>query len=307
MIMLRKSPLKLRFQKSTPLFLEIDMSKKHIVFALLILIALLVTACAPPTGLNTAAPPADKGELVLATTTSTYDSGLLDAILPDFENKTGIEVRVLAVGTGQALALGAAGDADVLLVHAREREDQFVAEGNAPYRRDVMYNDFVIIGPADDPAGIKGTGTAADAFAQIAAAQAPFVSRGDDSGTHIKEQKIWKMAGIEPAGDWYQSAGQGMGAVLNIANEQQAYTMSDRSTYLARLAEGLDLEIMVEEDPPLFNPYGVLPVNPELAEGINADGALAFVDWITSEDTQTLIAEFGIETYGKPLFFPNAQ
>ena len=305
--MLNKSPRKLRFQKSAPLFLEIDMSKKHIAFALLVLVALFITACAPPTGLDPAALPADKGELVLATTTSTYDSGLLDAILPDFENKTGYKVSVLAVGTGQALALGAAGDADVLLVHAREREDQFVADGNAPYRRDVMYNDFVIIGPTDDPAGIKGMETAAGAFAQIAASQAPFVSRGDDSGTHIKEQKIWKMAGIEPGGDWYQSAGQGMGAVLNIANEQQAYTMSDRSTYLARLAQGLELDIMVEEDPPLFNPYGVLPINPESAEGINADGALAFVDWITSEDTQALIAEFGIETYGKPLFFPNAE
>ncbi len=305
--MLNKSPRKPRFQKLSSFFLEIDMSKKHIAFALLVLVILFVTACAPPTGLDASAAPADEGELVLATTTSTYDSGLLDAILPDFENKTGYKVSVLAVGTGQALALGAAGDADVLLVHAREREDQFVADGNAPYRRDVMYNDFVIIGPADDPAGIKGMKTAADAFAQLAKPQSLFVSRGDDSGTHIKEQKIWQMAGIEPGGDWYQSAGQGMGAVLNIANEQQAYTMSDRSTYLARLAEGLELVIMVEEDPSLFNPYGVLPINPELATGINADGALAFVDWITSEGAQTLIAEFGIETYGKPLFFPNAQ
>ena len=294
-------------REGSAFFLISDMSKKHIAFLLLALITLFLTACAPPTGLDTPDQPAGKGELVLATTTSTYDSGLLDAILPDFERKTGYKVSVLAVGTGQALALGAAGDADVLLVHAREREDQFVAEGNAPFRRDVMYNDFVIIGPADDPAGIRGMDSVVAAFARIAAAQARFISRGDDSGTHIKEQKIWKRAGIEPAGDWYQSAGQGMGAVLNIANEQQAYTMSDRGTYLARLAEGLDLEIMIEEDPPLFNPYGVLPVNPELAEGVNVEGALAFVDWITGEDAQKLIGEYGIETYGKPLFFPNAR
>jgi tungstate transport system substrate-binding protein len=294
-------------RKRRAFFLTSGMSRKHIAFLLLALITLFVAACESPTGLNALDQPADKGELVLATTTSTYDSGLLDAILPDFESKTGYKVSVLAVGTGQALALGAAGDADVLLVHAREREDQFVADGNAPFRRDVMYNDFVIIGPANDPAGIRGMETAAAAFAQIAASEAPFVSRGDDSGTHIKEQKFWKLAGVEPAGDWYQSAGQGMGAVLTIANEQQAYTMSDRSTYLSRLAEGLDLEIMVEGDPSLFNPYGVLPINPELAEGIDAEGALAFVDWITSEEAQKLIGEYGVETYGKPLFFPNAE
>jgi len=305
--MLDRFSRKPRVQERNPFFLITDMSKKHIAFLLLALVALFVTACEPPTKLDTAGQPAAAEELILATTTSTYDSGLLDAILPDFENKTGFKVSVLAVGTGQALALGAAGDADILLVHAREREDQFVADGDAPFRRDVMYNDFVIIGPANDPAGIKGIDAVTDAFVQLAASESSFISRGDDSGTHIKEQKIWEMAGIEPGGDWYQSAGQGMGAVLNIANEQQAYTMSDRSTYLARLAEGLDLEIMVEEDPPLFNPYGVLPVNPELAEGINDEGALAFVDWIISEDAQKLIGEYGIEKYGKPLFFPNAQ
>ena len=305
--MLGGTSLESRHQKASSFFLSCDMSRKHTVFLLLIVMSLLITACQPPTNLETAGQPPVGAELILATTTSTYDSGLLDAILPVFEDKTGYKVSVLAVGTGQALALGAAGDADVLLVHARGREDQFVEEGNAPFRRDVMYNDFVIVGPADDPAGVMGMTSASAAFAQIAASQAPFVSRGDDSGTHIKEQSIWEMAGIEPGGDWYESAGQGMGAVINIANEQQAYTMSDRSTYLARLAEGLELDIIVEGDPPLFNPYGVLPINPELAEGINAEGALAFVDWITSEDAQALIGEYGIEKYGKPLFFPNAE
>ncbi len=295
-------------QKPNSFFLGFAMLKRHIVCTLLVLIIIILAACEPPTNLDTSGQsvvPAQ--ELILATTTSTYDSGLLDAILPDFEDKYDYKVSVLAVGTGQALALGAAGDADVLLVHARSREDQFVEEGNAPFRKDVMYNDFVIIGPAADPAGVKGMTSAAEAFAQIAESEAPFISRGDDSGTHIKEQSIWEMKGIEPKGEWYESAGQGMGAVINIANEQQAYTMSDRSTYLARLAEGLELDIIVEGDPPLFNPYGVMPVNPELADGINAEGALAFVDWITSEEAQALIGEYGIEKYGKPLFFPNAE
>lgn len=305
--MLEESSRKLRFEERNSFFLVSGMLKKHTAFLLLALMVLFVTACQPPTNLDRAGQPAEQEELILATTTSTYDSGLLDAILPDFEDRTDYKVSVLAVGTGQALALGAAGDADVLLVHARGREDQFIEDGNAPFRRDVMYNDFVIIGPADDPAGIKGMTSAADAFAQIAASQSPFVSRGDDSGTHIKELSIWEMVGIEPEGAWYESAGQGMGAVITIANEQQAYTMSDRSTYLARLAEGLELDIIVEGDPPLLNPYGVLPINPELAEGINAEGALAFVDWITGKDAQALIGEYGIETYGKSLFFPNAE
>ena len=180
---------------------------------------------------------------ILATTTSTEDSGLLDAILPDFEEQTGITVEVVAVGTGQALSLGESGDADVLLVHARAREDAFMEAGHGTRREDVMYNDFVILGPPEDPAGIAGMEDAGAAFAAIAAAEAPFVSRGDDSGTHTKEKAIWEVAGVEPAGDWYISAGQGMGAVLTMADEELAYTLSDRATYLARTLEGTDLEI----------------------------------------------------------------
>lgn len=289
------------------LFLHSDMLYRHIVFLLLSFLAFsLLSGCVPVPSVSTPEASQDQ-ELVLATTTSTYDSGLLDAILPDFEAKTGISVQVVAVGTGQALALGRAGDADVLLVHARHLEDEFVAEGYAPARYDVMYNDFVIVGAAADPAQIKGMSDAALAFAQIAAAQAPFISRGDNSGTHVKELALWQDAGITPAGDWYQSVGQGMGAVLNMANEQQAYTLSDRGTYLARTLEGLALDILVQGDPRLRNPYGVLPVSPREDVDINVAAAQAFVDWITSPDVQAMIGEFGKDKFGQPLFYPDAQ
>lgn len=265
------------------------------------------TATAEPAAEPTATAVVRKeNSIILATTTSTQDSGLLDAILPDFTAKTGIGVDVVAVGTGQAMELGARGDADVLLVHARAREDEFVANGDAPERYDVMYNDFVIVGPASDPAGIEGLASAADAFKAIAAAQSPFISRGDDSGTHTKEKAVWKAAAIEPAGDWYQSAGQGMGAVLTMSGEQQAYTLSDRATYLARKAEGLDLDILVEGDKILFNPYGVLPVSPDKHPAVDFDGAMSFVEWITSPETQKLIGEYGVAEFGQSLFIPSA-
>jgi tungstate transport system substrate-binding protein len=249
------------------------------------------------------------GSLTLATTTSTYDSGLLDAILPVFEEETGITVEVVAVGTGQALALGEQGDADVLLVHARAREDEFMAAGHGTRREDVMYNDFVIVGPPDDPAGIAGMDNAAAAMAQIAGSGATFVSRGDDSGTHTKEKSIWEAAGIEPSGDWYQSIGQGMGATLTFADEEQAYTLSDRATYLARTLEddGFELVIAVEGDPILFNPYGVMTVNPDKSDQINAEGANEFIDWLISVPTQQLISEFGTGTFGSPLFTPDSE
>ena len=251
---------------------------------------------------------ADEGErqFILATTTSTENSGLLTAILPDFTEKTGITAEVVAVGTGQALSLGESGDADVLLVHARAREDAFMEAGHGSRREDVMYNDFVILGPPQDPAGIAGMQDAAAAFAAVAATQAPFVSRGDDSGTHTKEKAIWESAGIEPAGDWYISAGQGMGAVLTMADEEQAYTLSDRATYLARTLAGTELEILVEGDPVLFNPYGVIAVNPAKGDHIKADEATQFIDWLISLPTQKLIAEFGIEEFGDPLFTPDS-
>jgi tungstate transport system substrate-binding protein len=244
--------------------------------------------------------------ITLATTTSTEDSGLLDYLLPVFTDETGIDVEVVAVGTGQAIALGETGDADVLLVHARSKEDAYMDAGHGTRREDVMYNDFVIVGPESDPAGISGMTDAAEAFAAIAAAEAPFVSRGDDSGTHTKELAIWEVAGIEPAGDWYISAGQGMGAVLTMADELQAYSLSDRATYLARTLEGTDLDIVVEGDPLIFNPYGVMDVNPNKSADINAEGAMTFIDWITALPAQELISTFGVADFGSPLFVPDS-
>jgi tungstate transport system substrate-binding protein len=269
---------------------------------------------AEPTQVPTEAPAmteepsaAEPQSLILATTTSTQDSGLLDVILPQFEQEFNVTVDVIAVGTGQALQLGVDGNADVLLVHARAREDDFMAAGDGVRREDVMYNDFVIVGPESDPAGIAGMTDAAAAFAQIADAQAPFVSRGDDSGTHTKEKSIWSAAGIEPSGDWYISAGQGMGAVLTMADEQQAYTLSDRATYLARTLEGTDLKILVEGDPILFNPYGVIAVNPNKGPQIKNDLANTFIDWLISMPTQELISTYGVAEFGSPLFTPDSE
>ncbi len=272
---------------------------RNAISSLVILLLLLALA-----GPHASAQDNDPQRLILATTTSTYDSGLLDYILPDFEATYNAEVDVVSVGTGQALALGESGDADVLLVHARAREDAFVAAGHGLIRYDVMYNDFVIVGPSDDPAGIGGTTGAADALAQIAGSEAIFVSRGDDSGTHIKERDIWTMAGIQPGGGWYLSAGQGMGGVLTITDELQGYTISDRATYLARKAEGLALDVLVEGDPILFNPYGVIPVNPEQNPDIDAELGQAFAHWITSLPTQDLIASY--ERDGSPFFMPDS-
>ena len=249
---------------------------------------------------------ADELRLILATTTSTNDSGLLDFILPDFEAKTGIQVDVVAVGTGQALALGENGDADVLLVHARAREDAFMEAGHGSRREDVMYNDFVIVGPTDDPAGIRGKNRVTRALEEIMAVEAPFVSRGDDSGTHTKEEALWAEAGLEPVGDWYIAAGQGMGAVLTMADELQAYTLSDRATYLARTLTGTTLEILVEGDPILFNPYGVMAVNPDKSDHIQNDLANQFIDWLISVPTQEMISQFGIAEFGSPLFTPDS-
>ncbi|MBN1667654.1 MAG: substrate-binding domain-containing protein [Anaerolineales bacterium] len=244
--------------------------------------------------------------LILATTTSTDDSGLLKYILPDFEQEFGVKVDVIAVGTGQALTLGQDGNADVLLVHARSREDEFMAAGHGVRREDVMYNDFIIIGPKSDPAEIGGMSDAAKALKKLAEAEAVFISRGDDSGTHTKELSVWKTAGIEPSGNWYISAGQGMGEVLTMATEQQAYTLSDRATYLARLKTGLDLVIVVEGDPVLFNPYGVLAVNPEKGEHIKSELANQFIDWIISLPVQEKIAQFGVTDFGQSLFIPDS-
>lgn len=250
---------------------------------------------------------AGSGKLILATTTSTDDSGLLKILLPDFEEEFGVKVDVIAVGTGQALTLGQDGNADVLLVHARAREDEFMTSGHGVRREDVMYNDFIIVGPESDPAGINGMTNAAEALKQLAASQAVFISRGDESGTHTKELSIWKKAEIEPSGDWYISAGQGMGEVLTMANEQQAYTLSDRATYLARFKEGLELAILVEGDKDLFNPYGVIAVNPDKGPHIQADLADHFIEWIISLPVQEKIAQFGMDEFGQSLFIPDSQ
>lgn len=248
-----------------------------------------------------------KGTIILATTTSTQDSGLLDYLLPAFTAETGWEVDTIAVGTGKALQMGVDGEADVLLVHARASEDEFMANGDGTLRYDVMYNDFVLVGPAEDPAGVKACNNIiADSLAAIADSQSEFISRGDDSGTHKKELAIWKAAGIEPAGDWYISAGAGMGDVLKMADEKQAYTITDRATYLA-MKDTLGLEIVCEKDTDMLNPYGVITVNPEKNDQINEEGAKAFADWLVSENGQKMIGEFGVEEYGAPLFTPDAK
>ena len=281
------------------------MRKTIILLSILLLLAAAV-GCGPK----------EPEVLRLATTTSTADSGLLDAILPAFEEANNARVDVVAVGTGQAIELGEAGDADVILVHARAREDAFVAEGHGTERHDVMYNDFVIVGPTDDPAGVAGMSSAAEALAAIAAAGAPFASRGDDSGTHTKEMSLWEAAGVtpDPAGGWYNSLGQGMGETLTFANEAGAYTMTDRGTFLSMRDNLPNLVVVVggesiadNADPKLLNPYGVIPVNPEKSEAINAELARKFAEWLTSPEVQTMIGEFGVETFGQPLFYPNAQ
>ncbi|MEW5865705.1 MAG: substrate-binding domain-containing protein [Bacillota bacterium] len=244
-------------------------------------------------------------EVILATTTSTQDSGLLDVLIPMFEKQTGYIVRTIAVGTGQALALGARGEADLLLCHAPAAEIELVKSGAVVNRRLVMHNDFIIVGPTSDPARIRGMKTASPAFAQIAQAGAVFVSRGDDSGTHKKEKEIWTHAGVKPAGRWYLESGSGMGQTLNIASEKQGYTLTDRATYLA-LKKRLALDVLVEGDGALLNIYHVMQVNPEKFPKVNGRGGLAFVRFMVAESTQQVIAEFGMKEYGEPLFFPDA-
>ncbi len=278
-----------------------------LIVIIMMMLAFILSACGTDTTSESGeAPtqPVNDDRLILATTTSTHDSGLLDAILPSFEAQFGVTVDVVAVGTGQALALGEAGDADVLLVHAREREDAFVDAGYGSARFDVMFNDFVIIGAADDPAEIAGK-DATEAFIAIANSEARFVSRGDDSGTHSKELSIWESATITPEGDWYQAAGQSMGAVIMIANEQQAYTLTDRATYIALATQGLDLVVLVEGDAILNNPYGVIPVSTDANPTVNAQAANLFVQWLLSLETQEMIAAYEVE--GQQLFFPDSE
>jgi len=252
------------------------------------------------------APAAESNKnLILSTTTSTQDSGLLDVLIPMFEKQTGYSVKTVSVGTGQALALAAKGDADVALVHAPSLEKQYIADGKLLNRRLVMYNDFVIIGPKEDPAKVKSAKTALAALKQIEQTQSRFVSRGDNSGTHNLEKALWKEAGITPKGDWYIEAGQGMGATLGIANERNAYTITDRGTLLA-LGNRVNLPILVEGDKALLNIYSVMEVNPANGPRINTAGAKAFADFLVAPQTQNVIKNFGVEKFGQSLFFPVA-
>jgi tungstate transport system substrate-binding protein len=251
--------------------------------------------------------PVEKKEVILSTTTSTQDSGLLETLLPEFTKDTGYDIKVVAVGSGQALKMGEEGEADVLLVHAKASEEEFIKAGHGLQRFDVMYNDFVLIGPKGDTV-LKNNAQneALKALQYIKDNKLKFVSRGDDSGTHKAELKLWKALTIEPTGDWYISAGKGMGAVIQMADEMKAYTISDRATFLS-MQDKVNLEIVVEQDPKLYNQYGVIAVNPNKNDKINGIGAEAFVDWIRSEKAQKLIGQFGVEKYGQPLFIPNAS
>ena len=264
-----------------------------------------VLACLALAAAPALAKPAARS-LILATTTSTQDTGLLDVLLPAFEKQTHIRVKAIAVGSGEALAMGRRGDADVLLVHSKAAEDGFMAEGQGAGRLDVMYNDFVLMGPPADPARIRGA-DAVEAFRRIAASAAPFVSRGEQSGTHVKELGLWKKAGVDPAGQaWYVSAGQGMGETARIASEKRAYALIDRGTWLA-LAARLDLPVLCEGGADLLNTYRVIVVSPAKHPRTHVREAWGFAKWLVSPRTQKLIGEFGREKYGRSLFVPDAK
>ena len=265
----------------------------------LVLAALLLVAAPAP------AVAQERSPVILSTTTSTQDSGLLDVLVPMFERQSGYTVKTISVGTGQALALAARGEADVVLVHAPALEKKYVDEGKMSNRRLVMYNDFVIIGPESDPARIKGTTSAAQAMKAIAQSGSRFVSRGDNSGTHILEKSLWKLAGAEPSGPWYIESGQGMGATLGVADDRNAYTLTDRGTYLA-YQKRLRLPILVQGDRPLLNIYSVMEVNPANGPKVNTAGGKAFAEFMLARETQKVIKTFGVDKYGQPLFVPIA-
>mgnify|MGYP001473377297 FL=1 len=269
-------------------------------------IMLAAAALVIAAGITTAEAAKAQKAVILATTTSTQDSGLLDVLIPMFEKKTGYFVKTIAVGSGQAMAMGAKGEADVLLVHSPAAEKKFMADGNGVERRLIMHNDFIIVGPPSDPAKIKGMKKAAEAFKKIAASGSIFMSRGDKSGTHAKEMDIWKTAGVKYEGEkWYQQTGLGMGQTLAVAAEKKTYTLADRGTYLA-LKKGLGLDILVEGDGILLNIYHVIEVNPKKWTKANFAGGKAFADFMVSKDVQAVIKTFGVEKFGSPLFFPDA-
>ena len=294
------------------------------IIATLFLFAILVSACAPMTPAATGSVAATdvaatvvptepvpaipvNPNIILATTTSTQDSGLLDVLVPMFQEQTGYVVQTIAVGSGEAMKMGEEGNADVLLVHAPASEVTFMEAGNGTDRFLVMHNDFIIAGPAADPAGINGMTDATQAFKAVFEAGVPFITRGDDSGTHKKELALWKSAGLDPAGQaWYLETGQGMGASMTVASEKEAYILTDRATYLAN-QDKYQLELLVEGDNSLLNVYHVITVNQAKWTDVNYKGALAFAKFMTDPATQKVISEFGVERYGQPLFYPDAE
>jgi len=280
------------------------MGKRRVVALLLIAALLAGISAASVIGCGTKAEVV-RTDLILATTTSTQDSGLLDQWIPMFEADNPYNVKVVAVGSGQAMTMGRNGECDVMLVHSPADEEKLVADGFAINRQVVMHNDFVIVGPKNDPAGVKSTTTSADAFTKIANAQASFFSRGDKSGTNTKELGIWTKAGITPSGAWYISTGQGMGDTLRVTSEKQGYTLADRGTWLS-LKDQLNLEIVEQGDPGLFNQYHVMQVNPEKWPNVNVAGAEAFVNFCVSKQAQEFLNTFGMDKYGGQLFFPDA-
>jgi tungstate transport system substrate-binding protein len=289
--------------------------KKFFAFALGLMVVLAACApavvatptTAPAVAQPTTVPPTTPAipQLILATTTSTQDSGLLDDLIPLFEKQTGFTIQVVAVGSGAAMKMGQEGNADVLLVHSPSAEKTFMTDGWGSERYLVMHNNFIIVGPASDPAGVKSATSTVDAFTRIATAKAPFVTRGDGSGTNTKELAIWKSAGITPEGDWYINTGQGMGASLTIASEKSAYTITDDATFLANQAS-YTLTALYQGDAALLNVYHVIVVNPDKWPKVNNDGAKTFAAWIVSPEIQTVIGLFGTSKYGKPLFTPDA-
>lgn len=251
--------------------------------------------------------PGPTKDIILVSTTSTQDSGLLDVLLPAFTQQSGYRISLIATGSGQALKIAEAGNADVILLHSPDAEKKFMQDGFGLDRRLVMHNDFVIVGPASDPASVHSRPTAVDAFKAVFASASTFVSRGDESGTHVKELFLWKQAGLDPTGqDWYLETGQGQGATLSIASEKQGYAITDRGTFLAYQAN-IDLVILFEGDPVLLNVYHVITVDPEKWAHVNVEGAQAFADFVTSSEGQQIIREFGLEQYGQPLFIPDAD
>lgn len=278
--------------------------KRYLPLIILVLFAVSLFGCTKTTPTPTA--PENK-DIILATTTSTQDSGLLDVLIPDFEKKTGFKVKTVAVGTGAALTMGEKGEADVLLVHAPADEKKLVDKGVGINYQLIMHNDFIIVGPESDPAGIKGTKSAAEALKKISEKSSIFVSRGDNSGTHKAELAIWKAAGITPAkgSASYQETGAGMGQTLTVASQKEGYTLTDRATYLAQ-QKNIKLNIMVEGEKSLLNIYHVMQVNPEKFPKVNAAGAKAFVEYMIAADTQKLISQFGVDKYGQALFFADA-